>query len=94
MSDNTSPIDIVICVQGILNRQTAATLGLFSDTQTGTDASPITMLTGVLPDEAALNQLLDELYARGLPLISVEREEADQADPAASREVDEPDQLT
>jgi hypothetical protein len=46
-------------------------------------------LTGVLPDEAALNQLLDELYARGLPLISIEREEADQAAPTG-----EPDQLT
>jgi len=48
----------------------------------------------VLPDVAALNQLLDELVARGLPLISVERDEPDRAAPAASREVDEPDQLT
>jgi hypothetical protein len=94
VSSNTSPIEIVICVQGILNRQTAANFGLFSDTQLETDAPPTTTLTGVLPDEAALNQVLDELVARGLPLISVEREELDQAAPATSREVDEPDQLT
>ena len=89
MSDNTSPIEIVIRVQGILNRQTASTFGLFSDTQLETDAPPITTLTGVLPDEAALNQLLDELYARGLPLISIERAEANQVTPTG-----EPDPLT
>lgn len=94
MSSDTSSIEIVIRVQGILNRQTASTLGLFSDTQIEKDAPPITTLTGVLPDVAALNQLLDELVARGLPLISVERDEPDRAAPAASREVDEPDQLT
>ena len=64
-------------------------MGLFSDTQTGADAPPITTLTGVLPDEAALDHLLDELYEHGLPLISVEREEADQAAPTGK-----PDQLT
>jgi hypothetical protein len=89
VSSNTTPIEIVIRVQGILNRPTASTFGLFSDTQTGADAPPITTLTGVLPDEAALNQLLDELYARGLPLISIERKEADQAAPTG-----EPDPLT
>jgi hypothetical protein len=97
VSSNTSPIEIVIRVQGILNRQTASTFGLFSDTQAGTGVPPITTLTGVLPDEAALNHLLDELYARGLPLISVDREESDQSAPAGappSREVDDPDQLT
>jgi len=94
VSSNTTPIEIVIRVQGSLNRQTASNMGLFSDTQTGTDMPPITTLTGVLPDEAALNHLLDELYALGLPLISVEREEPDQSAPAASREDDEPDPLT
>ena len=89
MSDNTSPVEIVIRVQGVLHRQTAATLGLISDTQLETDAPPITTLTGVLPDEAALNQLLDELYARGLPLISIERAEVDQVAPTG-----EPDPLT
>jgi hypothetical protein len=89
VSSHTSSIEIVICVQGVLNRQTAATFGLFSDTQLETDAPPITTLTGGLPDEAALDQLLDELYARGLPLISIERVEAEQATPTG-----EPDPLT
>ena len=89
MSSHTSHVEIVIRVQGILNRQTTATFGLSSDTRIGTDAPPITTLTGVLPDEAALNQLLDELYARGLPLISIERAEANQATPTG-----EPDPLT
>ena len=89
MSDNTSPVEIVIRVQGVLHRQTAATFGLSSDTRIGTDALSITTLTGVLPDEAALNQLLDELYARGLPLISIERAEVDQVAPTG-----EPDPLT
>lgn len=67
-----------------------------SDTQSDADAPPITTLTGVLPDEAALDHLLDKLYTLGLPLISVEREEADQVAPtgaSTSREVDEPDQV-
>jgi hypothetical protein len=91
VSDNTSPIEIVIRVQGTLNRQTAFTMGLSSNTQSETDAPPITTLTGVLPDEAELAGVLDRLYALGLPLISIEREEPDQAAPAASREVDKPD---
>jgi hypothetical protein len=72
-------------------------MDLIIDTQTGTDAPLITTLTGALPDEAALDDLLDNLYALGLPLISVEREEADQVAPASastSREVDEPEQST
>jgi hypothetical protein len=89
VSSHTSPVEIVIRVQGVLHRQTAATFGLSSDTQTGTDAPPITTLTGVLPDGAALNQLLDELYARGLPLISIERADVNQAAPTG-----EPDPLT
>ena len=88
-SVNAEAITCKIRVQGILSRQTASAMGLFSDTQTGADAPPITTLTGVLPDEAALDHLLDELYEHGLPLISVEREEADQAAPTGN-----PDQLT
>lgn len=63
-------------------------------TEAGEDVSISTTLTGALRDEAELAGVLDRLYALGLPLISVEREEPDQAAPAASREVDEPDQLT
>ena len=96
-SANTEAVICKIRVQGILTRQTASALGLFSGTQTGADAPPITTLTGALRDEAELADVLDRLYALGLPLISVEREEPDQSAPAgasSSREVDEPDQLT
>jgi hypothetical protein len=80
-SANTEAITYTIRVQGVLDRQTAAGMGLFSDTLTGADAPPITTLIGVLSDEAALGHVLDELYARSLPLISVEREEIDRAEP-------------
>jgi hypothetical protein len=80
-SANTEAITYTIRVQGVLDRQTAAGMGLFSDTLTGADAPPITTLIGVLSDEAALDHVLDELYARSLPLISVEREEIDRAEP-------------
>ena len=93
-SANSEAVICKIRVQGILNRQTASAMGLFSDTQAGADAPPITTLTGALHDEAELEDVLDRLYALGLPLISVEREEPDRVAPAASREVDEPDQLT
>jgi hypothetical protein len=64
------------------------------DTEAGEDVPICTTLIGALRDEAELAGVLDRLYALGLPLISVEREESDQAAPAASREVDEPDRLT
>jgi hypothetical protein len=96
-SANTEAVTYRIRVQGILDHQTASAMDLSIDTQTATDAPPITTLTGALPDEAALDHLLDKLYTLGLPLISVEREEANQATSTgtpASREVDEPDQFT
>jgi hypothetical protein len=89
------PVTYRIRVQGALdNSQTARVTGMQIDTQAGEDAPTITTLTGALRDEAELADVLDRLYALGLPLISVEREEPDQSAPAASREVDEPDQLT
>jgi hypothetical protein len=92
---NTEPITYRIRVQGALdNSQTARITGMQVDTEAGADVPITTMLTGALRDEAELASVLDRLYALGLPLISVEREEPDQAAPAASREVDEPDQLT
>ena len=95
-STNAETVTYRIRVQGSLDRQTASVMDLFIDTQTGADATPITTLTGALPDEAALDHLLDKLYTLGLPLISVEREEADQVARQARqpREVDEPDQVT
>ena len=67
------------------------------DTAAGEDVPISTTLTGTLHDEAELADVLDRLYALGLPLISVEREESDQSAPAgapSSREADEPDPLT
>ena len=42
------------------------------------DGPPITTLTGVIADQAALQGLLRRLYSLGLPLISVNRIEPDQ----------------
>ena len=92
---NAKPVTYRIRVQGALdNSQTARITGLQVDTEAGEDVPISTTLTGALRDEAELADVLDRLYALGLPLISVEREEPDQAAPAASREVDESDQLT
>jgi hypothetical protein len=92
---NVEPVTYRIRVQGALdNSQTARITGLQVDTEAGEDAPITTTLTGALRDEAELAGVLDRLYALGLPLISVERDELDQAAPAASREVNEPDQLT
>jgi hypothetical protein len=92
---NAKPVTYRIRVQGALdNSQTARITGLQVDTEVEEDVSISTTLTGALHDEAELAGVLDRLYALGLPLISVEREEPDQAAPAASREVDESDQLT
>jgi len=82
MSNDTQPIEIVIRVQGILNSQTTRVEGLHIDSQPRVDAPPITTLTGVLRDEAMLEDVLDKLYTLGLPLISVEREEPDRVEPA------------
>jgi hypothetical protein len=37
------------------------------------DGSPITSLAGTLPDQAAVQGVLQKLYNLGFPLISVER---------------------
>ena len=91
-SSHVEPATYRIRVQGTLdNRQIARITGMQIDTQAGGDAPTITTLTGTLHDEADLADVLDRLYALGLPLFSVEREESDAP---SSREVDEPDQLT
>ena len=42
------------------------------------DGSPVTILTGVVADQAALQGLLRRLYSLGLPLISVNWMDADE----------------
>src|SRR5512139_698520 len=92
---NAEPVTYRIRVQGALdNSQTARITGMQVDTESGEDVPISTTLTGALRDEAELAGVLDRLYALGLPLISVEREEPDQTTLAASREIDEPEQLT
>jgi hypothetical protein len=63
-----------ITVQGQLNGDWA---NYFEDLEVlpgvDTDGKPITMLTGQLADQAALQGTLQKLYALGLPLVSVEK---------------------
>jgi hypothetical protein len=42
------------------------------------DGPPVTTLTGVVADQAALQGLLRRLYSLGLPLISVNRVETEE----------------
>jgi hypothetical protein len=45
--------------------------GMTITVENGDDGPPSTTLTGVIPDQAALQGLLRRLYSLGLPLISV-----------------------
>lgn len=45
------------------------------------DGSPITTLTGIVADQAALQGLLRRLYSLGLPLMSVNWIESDNPGP-------------
>jgi hypothetical protein len=47
--------------------------GMTITVESGDEGPTITMLTGVVPDEAALQGLLDRLYSLGLRLLSVMR---------------------
>lgn len=46
--------------------------GVLITTHRQPDAPPVTELTGVLRDQAALASVLETLYDLGLPLLSVE----------------------
>ncbi len=71
-----------IRVQGVLDSQTFQVEGMRIDTRAEADAPTMTTLTGAFQDEEALENVFDQLYTLGLPLISVERVEADRAEPA------------
>jgi hypothetical protein len=47
--------------------------GMTITVEEGTDCPTITTLTGIVTDEAALQGLLDRLYALGLRLLSARR---------------------
>jgi len=52
--------------------------GMTITVENGDDDPPITTLTGVVADQAALQGLLRRLYSLGLPLISVNWVDADK----------------
>ncbi len=81
---STPPAELAtykICVQGALDSQTIQVEGMRIDMLAAADAPTMTTLTGAFQDEEALENMLDQLYTLGLPLISVERVEADRAEP-------------
>ena len=47
--------------------------GMTVAVENGDDGPPVTTLTGVVADQAALQSLLRRLYSLGLPLMSVNR---------------------
>lgn len=63
-----------IKVQGLLD---ASWSDWFDDLAVEHEAAGRTLLTGLVVDQAALNGLLNKLYALGLPLLSVSRVEPD-----------------
>ena len=52
--------------------------GMTITVESESDSPPITTLTGVVADQAALQGLLRRLYSLGLPLISVNWVDADE----------------
>jgi hypothetical protein len=66
------PVVYQICVEGLLDESWSGWLdGLTIIRQT----NGVTLLTGLIPDQAALHGTLDKLYAMNLPLISIARVE-------------------
>ena len=70
-----------IKVQGALDEEWSARLhGLVIRSEaTDDDELPVTILTGQLPDQEALRQILNTLYDQRLPLLSLEYLEEDEA---------------
>ena len=61
-----------IRVHGSLDEEWSARLrGLRITVDRSDSTGPVTLLSGELPDEAALNGVLSTLYALGLSLVSV-----------------------
>jgi hypothetical protein len=65
-----------ICLHGVVTRECEERLGGLKVADVKTDSElPVTVLSGRLPDQAALAGVLTCLYEYGLPLLSVERSE-------------------
>ena len=71
-----------IKIQGALDEEWSAHLqGLtISSTAADEDQLPVTLLTGQLPDQDALEQVLNALYNQRLPLLSLEYLEEDETE--------------
>ena len=73
------PATYQIKVPGHLDeRWSEWTEGMTIMVESGDDGPPITSLTGVVVDQAALQGLLRRLYALGLPLLSVNRQDTEK----------------
>lgn len=65
-----------ITVQGVIGASWREYFDEMSlECQSTPDGTRVTVLTGCLPDQAAVQGVLQKLYNLGLPLISVERME-------------------
>jgi hypothetical protein len=60
-----------ICVRGHLDESYSDWLEGFSLQHSFMGGKPVTVLSGFLPDQAALYGILNKLYALGLPLLEV-----------------------
>lgn len=79
MADKSSPaIGYRICVEGVLDPSWSESLGGLSISidQKG-DEPRISILTGLLNDQVALQGVLNTLFLLNLPLLGVERYTAD-----------------
>lgn len=70
--DMTSPVVCEIRVRGTLSPSWQEWFEPLSITAGVNQNQHILVLTGTLPDQAALRGMLQKLYALGLPLISVQ----------------------
>ncbi len=64
-----------IQVQGLISQYWRGHFDGLTITVGGEDGWAITTLTGLVPDQAALQGLLQKLYSLGLVLLKVERKE-------------------
>lgn len=63
-----------IRIQGKLDERWAAYFeGIQIECQTDTEGLPVSTLTGIFPDQAAIQGELQKLYNLGFPLITVEK---------------------
>lgn len=67
----TQPAHYEISVQGHLDESYSDWLEGFNFQHSFAQGKPVTVLRGILPDQAALYGILNKLYTLGLPLLEV-----------------------